>query len=98
MFVNDTYNTFSTPIEKSPNDYDACNDIKDEGRRVYCNKMQYLDNVIEDYVNLFKTYKLWDDTLLIFSTDNGGMPYWSTTENYLAVSYVVSFYLAQITD
>ena len=78
----------STPIEKSPEEYDECNEITNEGRKTYCNKIQYLDNVIADYINSFKTYNLWDDTLLIFSTDNGGMPHWKDDRDDVAVSYV----------
>jgi len=87
LFVYMAFQTVHTPIEISPNAYDECNDIKYEGRKIYCNKMQYLDNTIADYINLFKAYNLWDDTLVILSTDNGGMPYWENNQGSPVVSY-----------
>jgi len=87
LFIYMAFQTVHTPIEISPNTYDECNGITYDGRKIYCNKMQYLDNTILDYVNAFKAYDLWDDTLVIFSTDNGGMPYWEDKPNSPVVSY-----------
>ena len=87
LFIYMAFQTVHTPIQTSPDNYAACAGIKDEGRKTYCNKMRYLENAIEDYINLFKRYNLWNDTLLILSTDNGGMPYWSDNVNNLVVSY-----------
>jgi len=81
------FQTIHTPIEISPNEYAECADVKDPNRKIYCNKMQYLDNVIADYINLFKEYGLWQDTVLLFSTDNGGMPYWSDQQNPAVISW-----------
>lgn len=87
LFVYMAFQTIHAPIQSPPQNYSACDGILNPNRRIYCNKMQFLDGVILDYVNLFEDYHLWDDTLLIFSTDNGGMPYWNNNYNALVTAW-----------
>ena len=81
LFLYMAFQTIHAPIESPPRNYSECTNVTEPNRQIYCNQMQYLDEVILHYVDLFKQYKLWDDTLLIFSTDNGGMPYVNANAN-----------------
>eukprot|EP01084_Bolivina_argentea_P015801 29607_1 len=79
LFLYMAFQTVHSPIEQPPRTYAECNNISNIHRQTYCNKIVDLDNTINDMINLYKEYKLWDDTLLIITTDNGGMPFWSDT-------------------
>ena len=47
--------------------------IEEPNRRVYMAMMSVLDDVISSIVEKLKSTKRWDNTLLIFSSDNGGV-------------------------
>lgn len=49
------------------------NYIKQMHNRLYVGMVNYLDNVIKSIVNKLKKTKRWDNTLLIFTSDNGGV-------------------------
>jgi len=57
----------------------GCSHIEDKCRMTYCQKIQYIDVYLGELVQSFKDLGLWDDTLLILSTDNGAMPNWNAT-------------------
>ena len=42
-------------------------------RRIYAGMVQALDMAVTDVVAAFKAGGLWDDTVLVFTTDNGGI-------------------------
>ena len=74
LFIYMAFQTPHFPIEAPPLNYSQCDHVEGAGRQTYCNKMQYLDEVVLHYIDMFKGYNLWDDTLLVFSADNGGQP------------------------
>ena len=45
LFVYMAFQTVHTPIEVPPQNYSQCDHIEDGNRTIYCNKMQYLDEV-----------------------------------------------------
>jgi len=47
--------------------------LKIAQRRDYCSMLVELDDAVGEIVDLYKQHGLWDDTLLIVTTDNGGM-------------------------
>jgi len=49
----------------------------DELRRQYNAMVQYMDNEIGKFVNALKSRRMWDNTLLVFVSDNGGPTYMS---------------------
>mmetsp|Transcript_26076 Transcript_26076/g.82487 ORF Transcript_26076/g.82487 Transcript_26076/m.82487 type:complete len:678 (+) Transcript_26076:66-2099(+) len=46
-----------------------------ENRRLYAAMVLYLDDTIGEVVNAMKTKGMWDNTLVIFTSDNGGPIY-----------------------
>eukprot|EP01084_Bolivina_argentea_P055375 101537_1 len=90
LFTYLALQTIHAPIEKPPvininnknmNEiYDKeCSHISDTERMWYCQKIQYVDVYIGDLIELYKQLGLWDNTFLILTTDNGGMPRWNAT-------------------
>ncbi|CAK8677652.1 unnamed protein product [Clavelina lepadiformis] len=47
---------------------------KDKIRRTYLAMVSALDEMVKNITTALKEANLWDDTLLVFSTDNGGRP------------------------
>eukprot|EP01084_Bolivina_argentea_P215453 365788_1 len=76
FFIYAAFQTIHTPIQEPPTHFQACDGITNPMRKIYCNKMIYLDNSIDKIVSTLKTNGLYDNTMIVLSTDNGGMPYW----------------------
>eukprot|EP01084_Bolivina_argentea_P049375 90815_1 len=90
LFMYLALQTIHAPIQKPPlinmnhmNMSDLynknCGHINDQYRMWYCQKLQYVDVYIGDIINLYKKLNMWNDTLLIVTTDNGAMPNWNAT-------------------
>ena len=47
--------------------------ITNYNRRIYAGMVQCLDDAVASVVHAFQAGGLWDDTVLIFTTDNGGI-------------------------
>ncbi len=48
-------------------------DIAQYNRRIYAGMVKCLDDAVADVVKAYKDEGLWDNTVLIFTTDNGGI-------------------------
>ena len=48
--------------------------IKDENRKTYAGMVAAMDEAIKNVTEHLKSAGMWDQTLFIFSTDNGGQP------------------------
>ena len=81
LFLYLAHQTVHIPIESKARE-DRCAHLKEfEGRYLYCCMLVELDDAIGELVALYKSEGLWDDTLLVLTTDNGGMTAWARRED-----------------
>jgi arylsulfatase A-like enzyme len=75
FFLYLAYNAPHTPLQATREDYDALPQIKDHTLRVYAAMIRSLDRNIGRVLQSLKEQGLDDDTLVIFTSDNGGANY-----------------------
>ncbi len=75
FFLYLAYNAPHTPLQATRTDYDALPQIKDEKTRVYGAMIRQLDRRIGDVMAKLKALRIDDNTLVIFTSDNGGAWY-----------------------
>lgn len=75
FFMYLAYNAVHTPLQAPKADYDALPHIKDHTLRVYAAMVRNLDRNIGRVLQTLKDKGLDDNTLVIFTTDNGGANY-----------------------
>lgn len=75
FFLYLAYNAVHTPLQAPKADYDALSGIKDHRLRVYAAMVRNLDRNIGRVLQALKDRGLDDDTLVIFTSDNGGANY-----------------------
>lgn len=75
FFLYLAYNAPHTPLQALKADYDALPQIKDHKERVYGAMIRQLDRRIGDVLAKLKATGLEENTLVIFTTDNGGAWY-----------------------
>ncbi len=73
FFIYLSFQAIHAPLEAPQSYVDKYkNSIPNERRRTKAAMMTITDDVIQDIVDTLKANGQWDNTLLIFSTDNGG--------------------------
>ncbi len=75
FFMYLAYNAPHTPLQALKSDYDALSNIKDHRLRVYAAMVRALDRGVGRVMAELKAQGLDDNTLVIFSSDNGGAHY-----------------------
>ena len=75
FFMYLAYNAPHTPLQATKADYDALPQIKDHTSRVYGAMIRQLDRGIGRVLQTLKDQGLDDNTLVIFTSDNGGAWY-----------------------
>ena len=75
FFIYLAYNAPHTPLQALKSDYDALSHIKDHRRRVYAAMVQAVDRGVGQVMAELKRQGLDDNTLVIFTSDNGGAHY-----------------------
>ncbi|MBU4433186.1 MAG: sulfatase-like hydrolase/transferase [Alphaproteobacteria bacterium] len=75
FFMYLAYNAPHTPLQATKADYDALPQIKDHRLRVYGAMVRNLDRNIGRVMQTLKDQGLDDNTLVIFTSDNGGAHY-----------------------
>ncbi|CAI8278456.1 MAG: Arylsulfatase [Porticoccaceae bacterium UBA1117] len=63
------------PIQATKADYDSLSHIKDHGLRVYSAMIKSLDRSVGTIVETLEANGLSDNTLIVFTSDNGGAGY-----------------------
>ena len=72
FFIYGAFQSVHTPLEVPDSYLEKCSNIPYENRKTFCGMMQALDEGISNVTNLLQTKGLLEDTVIIFSTDNGG--------------------------
>ena len=62
------------PLEVPDTYLSVCQAITDAKRKTYCGMLSAVDDSLNKVVTTLKAKNMWDKTLLIVTTDNGGMP------------------------
>lgn len=75
FFLYLAYNAPHTPLQATREDYDALSFIPDHTMRVYAAMIRSLDRNIGRVLKSLKDQGLDDNTLVIFTSDNGGAHY-----------------------
>jgi arylsulfatase A-like enzyme len=79
LFLYVSFNAPHTPLQAKEEDIKNYPKIQDEGRRIYAAQVQSMDEAIENIVETLKDKQVWDNTLLFFTSDNGGSTYQPST-------------------
>jgi arylsulfatase A-like enzyme len=75
FFLYLAYNAPHTPLQSTREDYDALAGIPDHTRRVYGGMVRSLDRNIGRVLDAIEAQGLTENTLVIFTSDNGGANY-----------------------
>ena len=75
FFLYLAYNAPHTPLQALRSDYDALAQIKDHRLRVYAAMIRAVDRGVGQVFSELKAQGLDDNTIVIFSSDNGGANY-----------------------
>ena len=75
FFMYLAYNAPHTPLQATREDYDALSHIEDHTTRVYAAMIRSLDRNIGRVLQSLKDQGVDDNTLVIFTSDNGGAHY-----------------------
>ena len=75
FFMYLAFNAPHTPLQAKKEDYDALPMIKDHRLRVYAAMIRALDRNVGHVLDTLKAEGLDDNTLVIFTSDNGGANY-----------------------
>lgn len=75
FFMYLAYNTVHTPLQALKADYDALSFISDHTLRVYAAMVKNLDDNVGRLIAALKAEGLYENTLIIFTSDNGGANY-----------------------
>jgi arylsulfatase A-like enzyme len=63
------------PLQVPKANLDRFSAVTDWRRRRYLAMVNYMDDAVSSVVDEIKTQKMYDDTLIVFSADNGGPIY-----------------------
>ncbi len=75
FFLYLAYNAPHTPLQAEKNDYDVLHHIDDHTERTYAAMIRGLDRGIGNVLEALEDHGLSDNTVVIFTSDNGGASY-----------------------
>jgi len=88
IHMNVNFYTPHGPIQMPPKSYNECDHISHDLRRTYCHMLNHLSANLERVVDVLKEKGIWDDALVVFTSDNGGSSvgaFDDTNYNYYSV-------------
>ncbi len=80
FFMYLAYNAPHTPLQAAREDYDALPQIEDHTQRVYGAMIRSLDRGVGEVLDALKQNGIDDNTIVIFTSDNGGAWYTGLTD------------------
>ncbi len=81
FFLYLPYNAPHDPFQAKQSDFDKYPDVTDSTRRVYYGMISGLDDAVGRIVRKLKDAGLEDNTVIFFTSDNGGATYTRATDN-----------------
>ena len=83
LFLYVSFNAPHSPLQAKQEDINNYKEIQDEGRRVFAAQVQSMDEAIGNIVRTLKEKEIQNNTLLFFTSDNGGSTYkpWTRGDN-----------------
>ena len=72
FFIYAAYQSVHSPLEAPQRYLDRCQSIPYKNRRTFCAMLQAADEGIGNITNLLQQKNMLDNTIIIFTTDNGG--------------------------
>jgi len=75
LFLFHSFHLVHTPLEISAEREQKFSHLKNPDRRKYAAMAHYADEILGELVGELKAQSMWDDTLMIVSSDNGGPIY-----------------------
>ena len=72
FFIYAAYQSVHAPLEAPQKYIDQCQSIPYKNRRTFCGMLRAADEGIANITMLLQEMNLLDDTIIIFTTDNGG--------------------------
>eukprot|EP00808_Paulinella_micropora_P001964 g82167.t1 len=75
LFIYLSYTAVHAPLLSEPEWLAKCAHIPSQTRRTYCGMVVGLDEGVRNVTQHLRRLGMWDDTVLVFTSDNGGMPH-----------------------
>jgi len=81
FFLYVPFNAPHTPFQAPKSYYDRFPDVKDKNKRVYYAMIAALDDAVGEIMKQVKESGIEENTLIFFTSDNGGATYTGATDN-----------------
>ena len=75
FFLYLAYNAPHDPLLATKEQEKRCEHIENRERRLSCALVAGIDEGVGEVINLLRKYDMLEDTIIAFSSDNGGVPY-----------------------
>jgi len=72
MFMDISFQAPHRPLQAPQKYIDMYSHVKDENRRIYSAMVTAVDDAIGEIIQALKSKNMYSDTLIVFSSDNGG--------------------------